>query len=122
MKCPICGTENKPGARNCKCGFFLVLENNRSEVETNARKHNQLETERMKYCKAMFMGMLWTVAGIVLSIIIYCTPKLPQDYRVRFVFLGFIVIVYGLFEIVRCHIKIRNIIEVLVRSGKKKSI
>jgi len=122
MKCPICGAENKPGARNCKCGFFLVLQNEQVEVEASSQKFSQLKTDKAKYSKALFMGMVWTVIGVILSITIYIMPGLPQDYRVKFVFLGIVVIVYGLYEIVRCQIKIRKIVKALSRVGSKRLI
>jgi hypothetical protein len=118
MKCPICGFENPAGAKTCKCGFFLDLANMHVDIEYNTKKIEHTEAEKMKCSRDLLNGAIWAVVGIILCIVIWFIPGPGPEDRAKFVMMGFVVVLYGLYEIARNHLKLRKMIPKTGEKGK----
>lgn len=110
MKCPICGFENPEGAKICRCGFFLEVANIPVEMEYQNKRIHSTEAEKAKCFQELINGILWTAVGILLIVGIFLIPGPTLDDKAKFASMALIIVVYGLYEAFRCHIKIRNLI------------
>jgi len=105
----MCGTQNPRKAKKCRCGFCLSLSDVQYETGYTTNRSGKNKARKIKYEKEMMGGIFWMIFGLIITVAIFLVPDLSQVHKTAYVFLSFLIVAYGIFEIIRCHLKIRRI-------------
>lgn len=107
MKCPICNTENPDDAKKCQCGFFLDLVDDPVEISAESAGSSSKRKNSFRSLREILFGIVWIALGVIFSLVVYFFPGMDSQTKGRYMTIGLLLLIYGIFEVYRNQKKLK---------------